>query len=137
MLSHSQDFIDSDWEGIAIPHADDFQRLRRLTRSLPEVEEGTAYGTPAFRVGKKLLARLHEDRVTLVLRIDLESRDFLMQAHPEVYFITDHYRNYPYVLVRLDAIGTDELKGRLELAWRSCAAKRVLAMYDQRKETEQ
>jgi hypothetical protein len=28
---------------------------------LPDVEEGTSYGTPAFRFKGKLIARLHEE----------------------------------------------------------------------------
>ncbi|GIO91365.1 hypothetical protein J31TS3_25920 [Paenibacillus lactis] len=75
------------------------------------------------------MARLHEDGVTLVLRMDYETRDFLMQFDPDVYYITDHYRNAPYVLVRLSAVDPKELLEHLERAWRSCAPKKLLDGY--------
>ncbi|MFC3256592.1 MmcQ/YjbR family DNA-binding protein [Paenibacillus sepulcri] len=92
---------------------------------MPGVEEGSAYGTPAFRVRGKLLARLLEDGETLVLRTDFEARDILMQVNPDVFHITDHYRSYPYVLVNLPVVGPAELQELLEQAWRSCAPKKL------------
>src|SRR5438552_8595272 len=45
-----------------------FDDVRRLAITLPRVVEGTSHRTPAFRVGKKFLARLNEDGVTIALR---------------------------------------------------------------------
>lgn len=78
--------------------------LRKVALALPGVEEGTSYGTPAFRFKKKLLARLHQDGRSLVLRIGSETRDHLLQADPETFFVTDHYRGHPIVLARLDRL---------------------------------
>ncbi|WNG52645.1 MmcQ/YjbR family DNA-binding protein [Archangium minus] len=101
--------------------------VRELALALPGVEEGLSYGTPAFRVGKKLLARLHEDGETLVLKVDLLVRDSLLVADPDTFFITDHYQDYPYMLVRLATVRREPLSGLLETAWRSLAPKRLLA----------
>ncbi|ATB47429.1 MmcQ/YjbR family DNA-binding protein [Corallococcus macrosporus] len=38
-----------------------FDALRELALSFPGMEEGTSFGTPAFRVRKKFIARFHED----------------------------------------------------------------------------
>ncbi|MGG1879713.1 hypothetical protein ABDI30_19350 [Paenibacillus cisolokensis] len=38
-----------------------------------------------------------------MLHVVMVIRDFFMQLNPAVYYITDHYRNAPYVLVRLSA----------------------------------
>jgi hypothetical protein len=107
-----------------------FETVRQIALALPGVEEGTSYGTPAFRVGKKFLARLREDGETLVVRIDLDEREILMAAHPDVYYITDHYRGYPAVLVRLPAVAPEDLRERLEEAWRHVAPKRLVADRD-------
>jgi len=40
--------------------------VRQLALALPEVTEGICFGTPAFYVRKKLLARLREDGDTLL-----------------------------------------------------------------------
>ncbi len=106
------------------------EAVRELALALPGVEEGTSYGTPAFRVASKLLARLREDGETLVLKTDFDARETLMGADPQTFFLTDHYRNYPMVLVRLAAIGREDLGGLLEEAWRQSASKRLLAGFD-------
>lgn len=51
--------------------------MRRLALALPGVEEGLSYGTPAFRVKGKFLARLKEDGGSLVVKIDFDEREAL------------------------------------------------------------
>ncbi|MDI1286542.1 MAG: MmcQ/YjbR family DNA-binding protein [Reyranella sp.] len=83
--------------------------IRRVALSLPGVEEGTSYGTPAWRTGKRMLARLHQDGQSIVLKIGNETRDHLLQADPETFFVTDHYRGHPMVLARLDRLSAPDL----------------------------
>src|SRR5579884_3747948 len=75
-----------------------------IGRRLPEVEEGTWYGTPGLKVAGKGFCRLRTDPDALVVRVlDVEDRDALVQGQPDVFFITPHYAEAPYVLVRLEA----------------------------------
>lgn len=76
---------------------------------MPGVEEGTSYGTPAWRAGKRLLTRLHQDGESIVLRIGNETRDNLLRADPETFFATDRYRGYPMVQARVDRLGAADL----------------------------
>ena len=78
--------------------------IRRAVRALPDVEEGTSYRTPAWRHRGRLLARLHQDGESIVLKVGNETRDHLLQADPRTFFITDHYLGYPMVLARLDRL---------------------------------
>ena len=103
-----------------------FDDVRRLALALPRVVEGTSYRTPAFRVGKKFLARLKEDGVTFVLRISFEEREILMRAKPRTFFITDHYRDYPAVLVRLEKIREGEMRDLLRRSWEFVTRKRAV-----------
>jgi hypothetical protein len=105
----------------------DYGTVRRLALALPGVEEGSCYGTPALRVRGKLLARLKEDGETLAVRCRHEERDLLLQAAPRVFFLTDHYRDYPWVLVRLPVIETGELQDLLERAWATVAPRKLVA----------
>jgi len=73
-----------------------------LARALPEVEVGTAYGTPALRVRGRFLGRLREDGETLAIRCDIDERPLLIERHAE-FFVTPHYEDYPMVLVALPA----------------------------------
>jgi hypothetical protein len=90
--------------------------IRRTVSALPGVEEGTSYGTPAWRHKGKLLARLHQDGRSIVLKVGNETRDHLLQADPETFFITDHYIGYPMVLARLDKLSAADLKKLLSRA---------------------
>lgn len=107
-----------------------FDTVRQLALALPKVEEGTSYGTPAFKVRGKLIARLKEDGESLVVKIDFLRRDILMNAEPETFYITEHYRNYPSVLVRLSSVRVDVLRDLLEQAWRLEAPKRLIQAFD-------
>ena len=102
--------------------------VRELALALPEVEEGTSYGTPAFFVRKKFFARMREDGETLVVYVPPVDRDFLTRLQPELFFITDHYRGYPVVLVRVRQATRAVLRERLETAWRMRAPKRLAAL---------
>jgi len=84
--------------------------IRRTVSALPGVEEGTSYGTPAWRHKGRILARLHQDGRSLVLKVGNETRDHLLQADPETFFITDHYVGYPMVLARLDRLSATDVK---------------------------
>jgi len=106
-----------------------WQAVCRAARALPGVEEGTSYGTPSLHVGKKLLARLREDGDSIAVRTDMVSREFLLRADPGMYFLTDHYREYPWILVRLGDARHEPLSELLEAGWRQLATKRVIAEY--------
>jgi hypothetical protein len=101
-----------------------------LATSLPDVTESLSYGTRSMKVGKVLMARLKEDGETLVVKMDLVSRDYILREQPDIFYLTDHYRDYPYVLVRLKQIDKARLRDILEDAWRLAAPKRLVATWD-------
>jgi hypothetical protein len=107
-----------------------FDTVRTFGATLPGVYESTSYGTAALKVGRTLFARLKEDGRTLVLKMDMVSRDFLIQAQPDVFFITDHYRNYTWILIRLDRIERRQLLELVEDAWRRAASRRLIQMHE-------
>jgi hypothetical protein len=114
----------------ADPWAKAQKRLARLAAKLrlPEVTEGTSYGTPALLVKGKSFTRL-KDHETLVLLVPLEQKELLMEIAPDIYYETDHYRGWPAVLIRLAAISDRELSQRLADGWRHRAPKRLAASY--------
>ena len=104
-----------------------FDDVVRLTAELPGVTVGTSYGTPAIKVGKKLVARLRDDGDTLVLIAveDVEQR-FLMETQPEVFYKTPHYEGYDTVLLRLSRIDEAQLAELLEQTWERRATRTLL-----------
>ena len=104
--------------------------VKKLGRKLPEVEESTWWNTPSLRIRKKSFVRLREPDVIVVL-VDLEEKEVLLQAEPDVFFQTPHYEGYPAILVRLSAIEADELAEVLTESWRRVAPKRVIKVFDE------
>lgn len=106
--------------------------VRKLALSFPGVVERTSYGTTAFKVNGKLLARFHQDGESLVVKVEYAAREVLMGANPKTFYITDHYRCWPWVLVRISSVDPDDLSKLLEDAWRSAAPKRLLETWGAR-----
>ncbi len=54
----------------------------------------------------------------------------LMEAAPQFYFETDHYKGWPVVLVRIQDIPHDELALRLRRAWLTQAPKTLAKAFE-------
>ena len=90
---------------------------RRLLLDLAGVEEGQHYGFPSFMVAGRFLARFRDDDEVLVIRLgSIADREVLMHLDPGSFFYTDHYRDYPAVLVRLAKVRRGHLAQVLEEA---------------------
>ena len=97
-----------------------------LVQDLPEIENGTSYGTPALKVRGRFMARLRDEGTVLVVRCDLDEKPFLLEANPDTLFTTPHYDGYGAVLVRLDAVPDDALRELLIDAWLLAAPKKLV-----------
>ncbi|HTD28655.1 MAG TPA: MmcQ/YjbR family DNA-binding protein [Xanthomonadaceae bacterium] len=103
-----------------------YEDVKREALALPEVEESSSYGTPALKVRGKLMVRLKEDLETIVLRTTWEERERLTTLYPETFYVTDHYRAYPWVLMRLSGAPQAFVSKWLENAWRLVAPKSLV-----------
>ncbi len=102
----------------------------KLAMKLPGVELGTSYGTPSLHVRKKFLARLKEDGETIAIRVGFDDRDVLLELDPSAFYLTDHYRDYTAMLVRLKNVQVAMLEKLFEQAWRLQAPKGLVARRD-------
>jgi hypothetical protein len=90
---------------------------------LPSVSEGRSYGLPSFLLDGRFLARFRDDDTVLVLHLgSMGERDVLMQLEPDAFFFTEHYRNYPTVLIRLAAVPRSLFADVVTEAWRRVGA---------------
>ena len=100
-----------------------FEAVRALGREFPDLLESAMYGSPALKLGKRLVACIAIHRSaepgSLVVRTDFEQRAALIGDDPETYYITDHYVTHPVVLVRLGRLQHDQLRDLLAAA-RQC-----------------
>lgn len=108
-----------------------FDDVRRIALEWPGVEDGVSYGTPALKVKGKLLARLKEDGDSLVVKgVDTDERALLIETEPDVYYVTDHYRGWPIVLVRLSRADSVAVASLLLREWKALAPKKLLAAFE-------
>ena len=107
-----------------------YDQVRQLALVWPGVVEGQAYGGPSLHVGRKFLGRLRDDGETFVLKVDLAERECLLNDASGAFYLTDHYRDHPLVLVNLLAAEQGGLARLIGQAWRSLAGKRAVANYD-------
>jgi hypothetical protein len=99
--------------------------VEEIASGFPEVE---ASGR-SWRVNGKLFAweARGRDGGGLAVRVDRDDKQLILDADPEIYFTSPHYRGYPGVQIRLEKISRDELQSRLEDAWLIQAPKRLAA----------
>ena len=108
-----------------------WDEVRAIVLALPGAEDGTSYGTPALKVKGKFLTRLRaEDGSIVVPLASIEEREALLDSAPGVYFFTDHYRDWPTVLARLEPAGPEHVTGLLTQAWLRIAPKRLVKAWD-------
>jgi hypothetical protein len=107
--------------------ASTFDTVRALGLALPGVEEGTAYGSPALKIGGRMFACLAIHRSaepdTLVVLVGFNQRDEMIAADPDTYYLKDHYRDGPVVLARLSRIHRDALADLLRMGWQFVSAR--------------
>ena len=98
-----------------------FDTVRQLGLALPDVEVSSAYGSPALKVRGRMFTCVAINKSaepnSLVVLVDFAQRDELIAAEPDTYYLTDHYVNYPCVLVRLSHLHPDALRDLLRMAW--------------------
>jgi hypothetical protein len=99
-----------------------FEDVREVALSMPEVEEVTAYGMPAFKAGQTRfvgapIPRPDVEPNSIGVPMSFEERARQLAAHPNVYYLTEHFTPYPGVLVRLSSISRKELREILSAAW--------------------
>jgi hypothetical protein len=78
-----------------------------------------------------MLARLREDNDSLVISgVPLDEREMLVESQPKIFYFTDHYRDYPMVLIRLSKAKRSHVEPLLRRHWRTLASKAAVKAYD-------
>ena len=113
-----------------------YEDVRAFAFDLPGVTDGVSYGHDCLKAHGKFLTRLKEDGDSLVCPgVTFDERELLIEAEPETFYVTDHYRGYPYVLIRLSRADPGTVTRLLERRWRETASKTLLKAWDAGKGT--
>lgn len=116
--------------------------VARLALALPKTTENLSraqwrVSDKAFLFERPLRAADHaalqagapDDPILCAYVPDLVAKEALLADDPAVYFTTPHFDGYPAILVRLDAIGVDDLEELVTEAWLARAPKRLAKDY--------
>ena len=105
------------------PAHDPFDSVRAIGSEWPDVKAATRYdGSPVLRVNGCFMAgpatHASAEPASIVVRTDMEDRRLLLEDAPDTYYVTDYYRPYPVVLVRLSHVDRDALRDLLAVSRR-------------------
>jgi hypothetical protein len=82
---------------------------------LPGAEERPWFNRPCVFIHDRFLTRVHDKEEAVVLQVgSMEMREMMLEAEPGLFYITDHYRNSPFVLARLKGLTKTAFKSMLE-----------------------
>jgi hypothetical protein len=106
-----------------VKRVEPFDRVRTVGTTLPDVEATTRYdGSPVLKLGGCFMAGLathsSAEPGTLVIRSGFDERASMIEDAPGTYYVTDYYRKYPVVLVRLSCLEREALRELLTMSWR-------------------
>lgn len=109
-----------------------FETVKQVALSFPETKESVSHeGTPSVKVRGKLMCRLHETGSFIPIHLNFELRDQYLDSHPELFHLPDHFKNYPYICMRVHTCDTQLLKQVLTLSWRGLATKKAIKAFEQ------
>ena len=86
----------------------------KIALAIPGSEEVLWFTKPAVFLHGQFLAKVHDKEEAITMRTSSrEMRDMMLEAEPELFYITDHYRNTDFILARLSALTPKLLKEML------------------------
>src|SRR5258708_39488045 len=107
------------------------EEMDAIVMAFPMAEKGISYGRPSYKVNGKFLTRLRrEDDAMVLLEVSFDEREMLMEAEPETFFFTAHYKDYPSVLARIATLHPGSFRSFLERRWRRIAPKKLVKEWE-------
>jgi hypothetical protein len=86
----------------------------KIALAIPGAKEVLWFRKPAVFLHDQFLTKVHDKEEAMTLRVSsMEMRDMMLEAEPALFYITDHYKNFPFVLARLSALTPKILKDML------------------------
>jgi hypothetical protein len=110
-----------------------YETLRDLALALdlPGVTETVSWGQPCLKAHGKLWFFWSPKENAPVFKVPFEERDMLVEADPDTFFFTDHYRPHKLVLARPHRLDMGWARANLLRVWREQAPKRLLKAFDE------
>jgi hypothetical protein len=105
--------------------------LEAIVLAFPGVTKGSSYGKPSYLLDGKFFTRLRKEDQSLVLMdVSFDEREMLMEAEPETFHLTPHYKDYPSVLARMETLHPGSFRNFLERRFRKVAKKSAVRAWE-------
>ena len=105
--------------------------MTAIVMAFPGAEPGMSYGSPSFKLNGKFFTRLRRDDDSVVLmEVSHDEREMLMEAEPDTFHFTAHYKDYPCVLARIATLHPGSLRNFLERRFRKIARKAAVKAWE-------
>ena len=86
-------------------------QARKIMLALPGTDERLWFNQPSVFIHDRFLSKVHHKEEAVTLQVgSMEMRDMMLEAEPKLFYITDHYRKFPFVLIRLKVLTAKTLK---------------------------
>jgi hypothetical protein len=106
------------------------EEVRALGMTLPRTTEAFVRGRVKFRVGRIVYLAFSRDETLMGFGFPKDERVWLVGTEPEKFLLPrDSDLRYNWVVVRLDAIDAEEMRGLVIDAWAMVVPKSVSAPY--------
>ncbi|WP_294252038.1 hypothetical protein [uncultured Sphingomonas sp.] len=108
---------------------DDWDDACAFALTLPDVEIGSWWNTPCPKINGKGLMSPGREPGSFALMIAKDEKPLLLETDPETFWQTDHYRNFPMLLVRYGTPARERVELYIQRAWwdRAKKAQRLAA----------
>lgn len=102
---------------------DDWEDACAFALGLPGVEMASWWGNPCPKINGKGLIAPSREPGSFGLMIRQDEKSLLLETDPETFWQTDHYRNYPMLLVRYGTPARERIALYIQRAWWERAKK--------------
>ena len=102
---------------------DSWEEAVRYACSLPDVAMEKWWGTLCPKINGKGFMSPGREEGSFALMVTHAEKQTLFETDPETFWQTDHYRNYPMLLVRLGTGARERIELYIQRAWWDRARK--------------
>ena len=101
----------------------DWDDVLAFALALPDTELSTSYGKPAVKVRGRAFVYPGREAGSFAVASPLGEKQILMETDPDTFWETDHYRNWPAVLIRYGGADRERIENVITRAWWDRALK--------------
>src|SRR4029453_12251036 len=105
--------------------------VRKMALALPATVEQETWGTPTFRVRKKIFVMFSDEQREAWVKSTHDEQRALTQMDPETFFVPPYVGPSGWIGGRFRSVDREEMRELITEAWRMTAPKRLVSAFDE------